>query len=176
MSGDTSDAGGASSLRRRLARTVEVLRGSSLAVRPYRPGEDGLLAEFTVPADEDEVERYWVNAPYAYVVITYDPGESEHRYYAVEPAVDDFTATLLDRVVEDIRDPLLYRSEGDPTSEDVLREELTALLEQYGINVDIEAYHALVYYLLRDFRGYGKIDPLLKDGRIEDISCDGYDL
>ncbi|MFB6157401.1 MAG: type II/IV secretion system ATPase subunit [Haloferacaceae archaeon] len=178
MSGDISDADGSrlGRLRRRLARTVEVLRGSDLAMRAYRPGEDGRLADFSVPEDEDLVEKYWVNAPYAYVVITYDPAESEHRYYAVEPGVDDFTATLLDRIVEDIRDPLLYRSEEDPTSEAVLREELVALLEQYGVEVGPETYHTLFYYLLRDFRGYGKIDPLMKDPRIEDISCDGYDL
>ncbi|MFB6282261.1 MAG: type II/IV secretion system ATPase subunit [Haloferacaceae archaeon] len=153
-----------------------MLRGSSLEMRPYRPGEDGLLAEFAVPEGEEEVERYWVNAPYAYVVITYDGEASEHRYHVVEPGVDDFTGTLLDRVVEDIRDPLLYRSERDPTSENVLREELIGLLEQYGVEVAIETYHVLFYYLLRDFRGYGKIDPLLHDPHIEDVSCDGYDL
>ncbi|MFB6303882.1 MAG: type II/IV secretion system ATPase subunit, partial [Haloferacaceae archaeon] len=176
MSGDISEGGALGNLRRRIARTVEVLRGSNLAMRAYRPGEDDRLAEFSVPESEDLIEQYWVNAPYAYVLITYDPEESEHRYYAVEPGVDDFTGTLLDRVVEDIRDPLLYRSDGDPTSEEVLREELTQLLEQYGVEVDVETYHTLFYYLLRDFRGYGKIDPLMKDPRIEDISCDGYDL
>ncbi|MFB6303294.1 MAG: type II/IV secretion system ATPase subunit [Haloferacaceae archaeon] len=177
MSGEIAGPGGRiERVRRQLSRTIEMLRGASLDMRPYRPGEDDLLAEFSVPEGEEEVERYWVNAPYAYVVITHDPDASEHRYYAVEPGVDEFTETLLDRVVEDIRDPLLYRSERDPTSETVLREELTELLEQYGVEIAIETYHTLFYYLLRDFRGYGKIDPLLHDPHIEDISCDGYDL
>ncbi|MFB6079445.1 MAG: type II/IV secretion system ATPase subunit [Haloferacaceae archaeon] len=177
MSGNLADsAGRLARVRRRLVRTVEMLRGSHLDVRPYRPGEDGRLAAFSAPADEEPVDCYWVNAPYAYVRITHDPVESEHRYYAVEPEVDGFARTLLDRVVEDIRDPLLYRSEGDPTSEAVLREELVGLLEQYAVEVDVETYHVLLYYLLRDFRGYGRIDPLLRDPHIEDISCDGYDL
>ncbi len=30
-----------------------------------------------------------------------------------------------------------------------------------------------MYYLNRDFNGYGIIDPLVRDGKIEDISCDG---
>ncbi|TQQ82476.1 type II secretion system protein [Halonotius roseus] len=56
-----------------------------------------------------------------------------------------------------------------------LRTELAALIERYGITVDSRTFHALWYYLHRDFRGYGRLDPLLADDQIEDISCDGPD-
>ncbi|MDB2281849.1 type II/IV secretion system ATPase subunit [Halorubrum ezzemoulense] len=163
-------------LQRRLSRTWELLQGSTLDVRPFRPGEDGPLASFVVPEDETEVDRYWVNAPYAYVVITYDDAESEHRYYAVEPELDAFERELLDRVVDDIRDPLLYREGSGKTDEETLRTELETLLEGYGVEAEMDTFHALVYYLYRDFRGFGKVDPLLNDRHIEDVSCDGYDL
>jgi flagellar protein FlaI len=177
-----SDAGGSDlgdrieALQRRLSDAWELLQGSTLDVRPFRPGEDGPLASFSVPADEREVDRYWVNAPYAYVVITYDDAESEHRYYAVEPELDAFERELLARVVDDIRDPLLYREGAGKTDEETLRTELEALLEGYGVEVGMDTFHALAYYLYRDFRGYGKVDPLLNDRHIEDVSCDGYDL
>ena len=177
-----SDAGGSDlgdrieALQRRLSDAWELLQGSTLDVRPFRPGEDGPLASFSVPADEREVDRYWVNAPYAYVVITYDEPESEHRYYAVEPELDAFERELLARVVDDIRDPLLYREGAGKTDEETLRTELEALLEGYGVEVGMDTFHALAYYLYRDFRGYGKVDPLLNDRHIEDVSCDGYDL
>ena len=163
-------------LRRRLERTVEMLRGSELEVRPFRPGEDGPLAEFSVADGHEELDRYWVNAPYAYVVVSYDPAASERRYNVVEPELDEFERTLLDRVVDDIRDPLLYRTEADEADEETLRAELETLLEQYGVEVGMGTFHALLYYLHRDFRGFGKVDPLLHDPHIEDISCDGYDL
>ncbi len=165
-----------SGLKRRISRTVEMLRGSELQTRPFRPGEDGPLASFDVPEGHEEVDRYWVNAPYAYVVITHDPEASEHQYYAVEPDLDEFETLLLRRVVEDIRDPLLYRAARTDADEETLREELSGLLEQYGVEADMGTFHALLYYLLRDFRGFGKVDPLLNDNHIEDISCDGYDL
>ncbi|WP_423996727.1 type II/IV secretion system ATPase subunit [Halorubrum trapanicum] len=177
-----SDAGGSDlgdrieALQRRLSRTWELLQGSTLDVRPFRPGEDGPLASFVVPDDEREVDRYWVNAPYAYVVITYDEVESEHRYYAVEPELDAFERELLDRVVDDIRDPLLYREGSGKTDEETLKAELETLLEGYGVEAGMDTFHALAYYLYRDFRGYGKVDPLLNDRHIEDVSCDGYDL
>jgi flagellar protein FlaI len=163
-------------LQRRLSRTWELFQGSTLDVRPFRPSEDGPLASFVVPEDERQVDRYWVNAPYAYVVITYDETESEHRYYAVEPELDGFERELLDRVVDDIRDPLLYRQGTGKTDEETLRSELETLLEGYGVEAGMDTFHALAYYLYRDFRGYGKVDPLLNDRHIEDVSCDGYDL
>ena len=177
-----SDAGGSDlgdqleDLRRRLSRAWELLQGSTLDVRPFRPGEDGPLASFAVPADEREIDRYWVNAPYAYVVITYDDVESEHRYYAVEPELDAFERDLLDRVVDDIRDPLLYREGTGKTDEETLKSELETLLEGYGVEAGMGTFHALAYYLYRDFRGFGKVDALLNDRHIEDVSCDGYDL
>ena len=179
MSGETL-AGGIEgrieTLRRRARYTWELLRGVDVAVRPFQPGEDGPLGSFSPPEDETEVDRYWVNAPFAYVVITHDDEESEYRYHAVEPDLDEFAASLLERIVEDIRDPLLYRSGSDTAEEETLREELESLLEQYGTNVDMATFHALFYYLYRDFRAFGKVDPLLNDAHIEDVSCDGYDL
>ncbi|WP_418282289.1 type II/IV secretion system ATPase subunit [Halorubrum sp. DTA98] len=178
MSGDVltgEDRGSIAVLRRRLKRTWEMLQGADIDVRPFRPGEDGPLASFTAPDGEREVDRYWVNAPYAYVVITHDDAESEHRYYAVEPDLDEFERTLLNRVSEDIRDPLLY-SDTRGVDEATLRSELETLLEQYAVDAGMSTFHALLYYLHRDFRGYGKVDPLLNDRHIEDVSCDGYDL
>jgi flagellar protein FlaI len=177
MSGDTSRGGGGlAGLRHLLGRTVDILRGSDGTVRPLRPGEDGPLGEFDAPPGHEVVDRYWLNAPYAYVVVTYAAGESQHYYHVVEPDLSSFERELRDRVYEDIRDPLIYRTDASPTAEGTLREELSTLLSQYGVNVDVRTYHALLYYLLRDFRGYGKVDPLMHDPHIEDISCDGYDL
>ncbi|MFB6235371.1 MAG: type II/IV secretion system ATPase subunit [Halopenitus sp.] len=180
MSGETRGTTGEESrletLRRRAVRTWEMLRGADVDVRPFRPDEDGHLATFEPPEDQEEVYRYWVNAPYAYVVITYDTEESEHQYHAVEPEMDDFVLSLLRRIVDDIRDPLLYREGVGNTTEQTLKDELESLLKQYGVDAGMDTFHTLLYYLYRDFRGYGKVDPLLNDGHIEDISCDGYNL
>ena len=163
------------SLGDRIRRTVEMLRGSDIDVRGYRPG-DGPLSDFEPREGHEEVERYWVNAPYAYIVITHDSEEAKHTYNVVEPDLDPFERELLTRVVEDIRDPLLFREGVGRAGEETLEEELGRLLEQYGAELDMNSFHSLLYYLNRDFRRYGKVDPLFYDEHIEDISCDGYDL
>ena len=183
MAGDISEALGSTlerddeelSVTERIRRTLEMLRGTDLDTRPFRP-EDGPLADFQPPEGHEVVERYWVNAPYAYVVVTHDPEAAEHYYHAVEPELDEFERELLARVVEDIRDPLLFREGVGRAGQETLREELARLLEQYGADVGMNSFHALLYYLARDFRRYGKVDPLFHDPHIEDISCDGYDL
>ena len=183
MSGDISEAlestleGGDEelSVTDRIRRTLEMLRGTDLDTRPFQPA-DGPLADFQPPEGHEEEERYWVNAPYAYVVVTHDPEAAEHYYHAVEPELDEFERELLTRVVEDIRDPLLFREGVGRAGQETLREELARLLEQYGADVGMTSFHALLYYLARDFRRYGKVDPLFHDPHIEDISCDGYDL
>ena len=163
-------------LRYRLSLAARIITGLSLDVRPYRPALDPPLATFEAPPGEEEIERYWVNAPFAYVVITYNDEESEHLYNVVEPDLDRFELELLARLQEDIRAPLLYRPEDGTSVEETLIEELTRLIESYGVRLEMRTFHALFYYLIRDFRGYGRIDPLLEDKHIEDISCDGYDL
>lgn len=39
-----------------------------------------------------------------------------------------------------------------------------------------ESIFKINYYLIRDFQGYGIIDPIVRDQKVEDISCDGPDM
>jgi len=162
----------AQSLRQRLARTVESFRGSAVPDVPYRPDEyDRLVEERTF--EGTRVERYWLNAPFSYAVITYDETDNQHLYHAVEPDLDRFERDVLETLHDDVRVPLLYTDyDGEP--HEILRVELRKRLERYGVDVDVTGFYRLYYYLYRTFRGFGKIDPLMHDPGIEDISCDGY--
>ncbi|MFW6017420.1 MAG: type II/IV secretion system ATPase subunit [Halapricum sp.] len=165
-----------SGARARLARSVRVVTGSSVDVEEYDPDEHDPLVTFDGLAGMREIERYWLNAPYAFVSINYDPEENEHRYHVVEPTLDELERELLERLFEDIRTPLLYRDDIEKDPETALIEELASRLEDYGVLIDPETFHRLFYYLYRQFQGYGKIDPLMHDPDIEDISCDGVGL
>jgi len=60
---------------------------------------------------------------------------------------------LLDRLFEDVRDPLIYRADVDEVPEDALIEELRARIEEYGVLVEPETFYRLYYYLYRSFQG-----------------------
>ena len=162
-------------VRQRAARVAEVLRGSDIDVSEYDPDAHGPLVAFDGLDGYEEVDRYWVNAPYAFVYVGHDPQENEHHYHVVEPELDEFERDLLETLYDDIRDSLIYDAEYDPDDpEAVLKAQIRRLLEEYGVVVDENAFYRLFYYLHRTFEGYEKLDAVMADPHIEDVSCDGY--
>src|SRR6056297_870172 len=159
-----------------LSRTATILSGTAVPESNYDPARHGTLSRFSGLEGWEELERYWLNAPFAFVSINRDPETDEKRYQVVEPSLSDFESELLDRLYEDIRGPLIYREAVDTDPERALREELHDRLEEYGVVIEAETFYRLFYYLYRSFQGYGRIDPLMHDPAIEDISCDGSDL
>ena len=170
---DETTSGG---FRKWLSQTARALAGSTVTVTDYDPKRHDRLVTFDGLDGYEEVDRYWVNVPFAFVSINYDPEETEHYYYVVEPQLTEFEQELLDRLFEDVRGPLLYRKDISENPETALREELADRLEEYGVQVSDETYYRLFYYLNRSFQGYGRLDPLMHDPHIEDISCDGPSL
>ncbi len=176
QSPDGRQAGPLSGVRQWLSRTARALGGPAVPVSNYDPGRHGPLVSFDGLDGHEEVDRYWLNAPYAFVSINFDPASDEYRYHVVEPSLDEFEADLLDRLFEDVRGPLIYRTDVDDDPERALREELRARLVEYGVDVEPESFYRLYYYLYRSFRGYGRIDPIMHDPHVEDVSCDGAGL
>jgi flagellar protein FlaI len=175
--GDGADSrGGLAGVRSLLSRTAEVLSGSTIPVQNYDPAKQDRLLSYSGLQGLEEKERYWVNAPYAFVTIGYDGENDKHMYTVVEPELDELESDLLGRLQDDIREPLLYREDVSEDPENALREELQARLEEYGVDVGLESFYRLFYYLYRRFHGYGKLDPIMHDPHVEDISCDGPNL
>ncbi len=162
-------------VRRLLDRLAGVVRGSTIPLEPYRPGVHEPLCSFDGIDGLEECERYWVNAPYSFVTIGYDPDANEHRYYTVEPTLREDERQLLETLFTEIRDPLRY-TDDDTAVETHLLETLHEQAQWYGATIDVASLYRLFYYLYRDFQGYGHLDPIMHDPHVEDISCDGYDL
>ena len=173
---DVTQSSRAESIGTWLSRAAELLSGSTVPVQNYDPDRHERLLSFGGLAGFDEVDRYWVNAPFAFVSINYSDEDDKHRYHIVEPDLDELEVELLDRLLDDIREPLLYRSEVATDPEQALMEELQTRLEEYGVEITLETYYRLYYYLYRRFHGYAKIDPIMHDPHVEDISCDGPGL
>ncbi len=165
-----------SGVRGWLSRTARMLTGSSVTLTDYDPKRHDPLVTFDGLPGLEEIDRYWVNVPFSFISINYDPEETKHYYYVVEPTLTTLEQELLERLFEDVRGPLLYRDEVADNPETALREELEARLEEYGIQTTDELFYRLFYYLHRSFQGYNQLDPLMHDPHIEDISCDGPDL
>lgn len=59
---------------------------------------------------------------------------------------------------------------------EVLTSHVLQLFRRYRADLDVPSMHRIMYYLKRNFMGYGRINSLLIDPFIEDISCDGPNI
>ncbi|MEM4700583.1 MAG: hypothetical protein QXZ51_00380, partial [Candidatus Bathyarchaeia archaeon] len=124
-------------------------------------------------------EVYPIQEPYVYAAIVKDPETQKTRYEVIEPTLTKEEEGRLKEVksilMEEI-DVNLKEIETKEKAEEYLREKARHVIKKYHIKIPTESIDKLLYYLTRDFIGYGKIDPLMKDHMIEDISCDGVNI
>jgi flagellar protein FlaI len=71
----------------------------------------------------------------------------------------------------------MHRDLGAEEERDEIFElEVQRVFDEHAAAVPPATLLRVLYYLRRDFVRYGKIDPLMGDPAIEDISCDGVDV
>jgi flagellar protein FlaI len=124
-------------------------------------------------------EVYPIKEPYVYAAIVKDPETQKILYEVVEPTLQKEEERLLKEIKAFLMEELdvnLKEIETKEKAEKYLEEKTREMIKKYRIKVSQEAIDKLIYYLTRDFIGYGKIDPLMKDHLIEDISADGVNI
>lgn len=139
----------------------------------YDAKKFGPLVSFEGLEGYREIERYWIEKPFSFAVILFNEETNEHMYYLVEPVLNELERSILHRIQGDLRDRLPYEEVED--KEKTLTQRFSALIKEYGIS-DQKSIYKLLYFLKRNNLGYGKIEGLMKDKLIEDISCDGPDI
>ena len=96
-------------------------------------------------------------------------------YRVYEPRVDFRERILLEEVHNYMRDILIYdtvrQKSGISPEYDQVRNAARHFIRDFP-----EARVPIIfYYLKRNLSGYGPVNPLMQDSRIEDISCNGAD-
>ncbi|QKQ98469.1 type IV secretion system protein VirB11 [Candidatus Nanohaloarchaea archaeon] len=123
-----------------------------------------------VPADPDEGEMV-----YAWAHISWSEEEEELVYRVVEPEITPQIEQLLDKVHS-----IMQRSfdidfndleSGD--ADEYLEKKIDTIVDKYNLNVTSQQKEVIRYYTKRDFAGLGRLQPLMNDTEVEDISCDG---
>ena len=114
-----------------------------------------------------------------YAAIVKDPETQKTRYEIIEPTLQKDEEKYLHEIKNFLMDEIdvnLKEIESKEKAESYLRQKIKDLIKKYHIKIPAEAVDKLTYYIIRDFIGYGKIDPLMKDPLIEDISTDGVNI
>jgi len=157
--------------------------GQQVTVKCAQCGKKGLVvfASHEVSLDEKnlvELDCYPVNEPFAYIKILKDTASLDKFYKVIEPQVSDAERTSSDFIQDALMNSIDVRLDELDISkvEGFLIERIGQIIKDYKMKVDQVLKTKILYYVKRDFLWYGKIDPLMRDQNIEDISCDGSRL
>jgi len=133
-----------------------------------------VLEQAPVPSSFKEV--YPLIEPYAYAAITRDPKTGGMLYYVIEPTMRDSEKTLYSTIRRFLVEELDVDVRKIPSKDEartLLRDRVERIVKAYKLKIEPESLEKLMYYLTRDFINLGRIEPLMQDHMIEDISCDG---
>lgn len=166
-----------------------ILRIASKIKRNNRPfkikvvqGETNLSVLTPIPKVENpdfKIEKiYRINYPYTFARILFDKKNFEYYYEAIEPPLNPKLSEILKEIYSSLNQTLKFEwyLKTQNEKELYLTQSVKKFLESRGIEVTELDRERIFYYLKRDFIKYQKIDPLINDEYIEDISCDGVNV
>jgi flagellar protein FlaI len=110
--------------------------------------------------------------------ILYDNEHKEYIYEVKEPQLTPEQETMKDTLVtlfKKYADIDVYDSDIT-VKRHSLEQSLEKIIHDKQLKIDKNAKDSIFYYILREFIGYGRIDILMNDPDIEDISCDGHEI
>ncbi|MEW5759958.1 MAG: type II/IV secretion system ATPase subunit [Candidatus Thermoplasmatota archaeon] len=107
------------------------------------------------------------------IQIVYDKTTHEYKYTVKEPELLILDSLHLNLVKDTLSRTLDFDFTHPVESSAELRDVIEDVIEGHMLAIDKASKEKIIYYLTRDFIGYGKIDPIMNDPLIEDISCGG---
>jgi len=125
-----------------------------------------------------ELQVTTVNPPYSYSRVTYSDRTKDYLYEVIEPQLSAHERELVEHLKVTLT-KILGGDIGGLSAADrrsYLRGEAEGYFKSRGVPLSPISLERIVYYVLRDFVGYGPVDALILDAEVEDISCDGVEV
>jgi flagellar protein FlaI len=120
----------------------------------------------------EAVDRYWLIPPFSSVtIVRTDPVTL--RYEISEPKVTEKELVVLEETFEYLRTALVYDTPKRRGEMDLDPALARKVIRSFDPEIADDRVEVLYYYLRRNFLGYGKLEPLMHDEAIEDITCNG---
>jgi len=144
-----------------------IVGGNNMAI------EDALEQRLTPEIDRKRcLEVYPVNEPYAYIAIeASQPPTYQVCEVGLTKGEEELLKELKLRLYEIINVDFASLNRDKP--EDLLRQKVQEITRDFGIRLSSLSMEKIMYYVVRDLIGYGRLDPILRDKKVEDISADG---
>ena len=131
-----------------------------------------------IPKGLKIIEKYPLYEPFSHVVIVQNPKTGEFNYILDELQLDPLERGVYNRILDILLAEIESPKEEIADPRKFFAEEAKKIVDKYRISLgwlpDV-SWYKILYHAERDLVGFGKIDPLMRDPNIEDISCDGVE-
>ena len=128
--------------------------------------------------DIAEVDMVPIIDPFSFVRITFHNTLNEYIYEVIEPPVTTVEEAILSKLKVLLIDK--FQPLEDTHDEDAKRTEMRRMvdlqLRELNLSPNPTIKGRILYFLERDFIGYGIVDAPMRDTEVEDISCDGVGI
>jgi len=179
--------------KQEFAQNVIMFGGNTAAVQPEKKDkeEDNIeYREDDIRVEEQKIDLRTINIEYpliprkpvgkafAYANIRWSKPDTALVYYVLEPKLNKPEIDLMKRIKKSLVEKLdvdfgMLRKEE---ASDYLVKKFTTTVNSMAQSLPEEKRKAIMYYIKRDFIGLSRIEPLMQDPDIEDISCDGIGI
>ena len=123
-------------------------------------------------------EHYSLLIPYSYAAIVEDENK-DLSYSLLEPTLTPLDEAWVNEIKAILWDELFINTKDFPTkkeAEEFLKTKVWEITRKYKIKIDLNTLGKYQYYITRDFLNFAKIDGIMRDENIEDVSCDGVGI
>jgi type IV secretory pathway ATPase VirB11/archaellum biosynthesis ATPase len=122
----------------------------------------------------EEIDFYPLQEPFAYVEIIREKESLDKRYVLLEMELSKDETYLLKFIRETLTGFAFKTADLETKGENkYLSEKVDLIIDEYMLNIDTLTKKKILYYLEKESIGLGKLEVLMSDPNIEDISCDG---
>jgi len=115
----------------------------------------------------------------ATATIRFNPITNQLMYIVEEPVVSKELSEIISKTIAKLQERLEISPTELKARKKVMgyvNEKIDEIWSEEDLSLSEEDVLKAKYYIMRDTVGYGKIDPLMRDPNIEDISADGAGL
>jgi flagellar protein FlaI len=153
-------------------------QGKAAMRRKVTKKDEATPKKLEMDDDEDieQIDLIPIEEPFAYIRVTLNKKNNEYIYNVIEPDLNKKEQKQLEFILETLNRIFEYK-EGEITSDeekrDVLTDKINEIIRDYLLDLSPTSKKKVIYYIARDYVGYGKIDVITRDSAVEDVSCDG---
>ncbi len=170
-------------LKNKLSILQKLQSNSKINIKPKNESvkniQDRIENEIKIPQYMTLSKLDWDNNEIHAGIIKDPTAKGGLRYQVIEPVLSERDQKAFEIIKKLLMTELTVSLQDIKTKKDAerrLKKKIGSMIKKYRLNIPPKNIAKINYFAIRDFVYLGKIEPLMRDHMIEEISCDGTNI